>query len=459
MNFSSFVPLISKHLNEIDKWRTDYETDADFSVNTSDDSAKFDEILSALTQRLRGNYPFHAPSYAGQMLKPPHPLAWSAYLLASTINPNNHALDGGPPTSEMEKEVIADIATLCGFKSHLGHLTSGGTFANLEALWIAGKCHPDKPIIFSEAAHYTHERMCQVLKLPYIKIPVTGDGIMDLDVLESIESVGTVVVTMGSTGLGLVEPLEDIATLGKKKSFRIHVDAAYGGFFKSLIGSNILTKQRHWIAIEPIDSIVIDPHKHGLQPYGCGSVIFSDSSVGKFYKHDSPYTYFSSNDLHLGEISLECSRAGASAAALWATLQLFPLTSDGIGKLLASCLRAAQTVTKYIKSSPCYTLIAEPDLDIVVFAPSGLSTSKISEKSKAIFKAGMELPKKEGLHLSLYSLDSSHFNTDDFAHIRIDSPQTTVLRSVFMKPEHELFAEEYCTRIEKLYNLVSDTQK
>ena len=62
------------------------------------------------------------------------------------------------------------------------------------------------------------------------------------------------------------------------------------------------------------DSIVIDPHKHGLQPYGCGAVLFKNPEEGRFYKHDSPYTYFTSDQLHLGEITLECSRAGAAAA-------------------------------------------------------------------------------------------------------------------------------------------------
>src|SRR5262249_17483668 len=72
-----------------------------------------------------------------------------------------------------------------------------------------------------------------------------------------------------------------------------------------------------------------DPHKHGLQPYGCGCVLFRDPAVGRLYRHDSPYTYFTSTDLHLGEISLECSRPGAAAAALWATQRLLPLVEEG----------------------------------------------------------------------------------------------------------------------------------
>ena len=58
-------------------------------------------------------------------------------------------------------------------------------------------------------------------------------------------------------------------------------------------------------------------------------VLFADPAVGRFYVHDSPYTYFSSDELHLGEISLECSRAGAAAAALWLTLEVLPLTAAG----------------------------------------------------------------------------------------------------------------------------------
>jgi tyrosine decarboxylase/aspartate 1-decarboxylase len=60
------------------------------------------------------------------------------------------------------------------------------------------------------------------------------------------------------------------------------------------------------------------------------------------YKHDSPYTYFSSAELHLGEISLECSRPGASAAALWATQQMFPLEKGGqFASNIEKCRQAA----------------------------------------------------------------------------------------------------------------------
>ena len=91
------------------------------------ESAPFDEVaagavLDEVADRLRDNYPYFHPLYAGQMLKPPHPLARAAYALAMWINPNNHALDGGRASSAMEKEAVAEIARMFGWENALGHL-------------------------------------------------------------------------------------------------------------------------------------------------------------------------------------------------------------------------------------------------------------------------------------------------------------------------------------------------
>src|SRR5256714_11966505 len=111
--------------------------------------ARFAELLGATAERLQDNYPYSHPLYAGQMLKPPHPVARLAAALAMWVNPNNHALDGGRASSRMEKEAVAEIARMVGWEAHLGHLASGGTMANLEALWIASRLAPGKKIIAS----------------------------------------------------------------------------------------------------------------------------------------------------------------------------------------------------------------------------------------------------------------------------------------------------------------------
>src|SRR5258708_21976646 len=197
--------------------------------NQSPEMARLAEVLGATAERLQDNYPYFHPLYAGQMLKPPHEIARLAYMLAMWINPNNHALDGGRASSAMEKEAVAEIALMYGWKEHLGHLTSSGTFANLEALWIAGNIYPKKKIAASEMAHYTHERISHVLGLKFQKIGCNNRGEMDMSKLESQlkkENIGTVVVTMGATGTGSVDPLPEILVLQQKYNFRIHLDAA-----------------------------------------------------------------------------------------------------------------------------------------------------------------------------------------------------------------------------------------
>ena len=290
------------------------------------------QVLEETAHRLGDNYPYFHPLYAGQMLKPPHPVARAAYALAMNLNPNNHARDGGRASSEMEIEAVREIAGIFGWTEYLGHLASSGTLANLEALWVAGQLAPGKRIVGSEQAHYTHRRISAVLKIDYAEIPADRRGRMSMEALETElrkGDVGTVVVTLGTTAMGAVDPLHQILALRKRYGFRVHVDAAYGGYFRLIPEALDEPARQAYAAVGEADSIVIDPHKHGLQPYGCGCVLFRDPAVGRFYKHDSPYTYFTSKQLHLGEISLECSRAGASAVALWATQKLLPLKPGG----------------------------------------------------------------------------------------------------------------------------------
>jgi glutamate/tyrosine decarboxylase-like PLP-dependent enzyme len=392
------------------------------------------EVLNATAERLQDNYPYFHPLYAGQMLKPPHAVARLAYALAMWINPNNHALDGGRATSAMEKEAVAEIAAMFGWKNFLGHLCGGGTMANLEALWVAGQLQPGKKILASEQAHYTHKRITGVLQLEFETVACDARGRMDIEALAKRVArggVGTVVTTMGTTATGSVDPLPEILTLREKHGFRVHVDAAYGGYF-ALAENLQQDAARGFSRIGEADSIVIDPHKHGLQPYGCGCVLFRDSGVGRLYKHDSPYTYFSSAELHLGEISLECSRPGAAAAALWATQKLLPLEKGGEFAMgLEQGRNAAVKLFEKVRADSRFVAAFAPELDIVVFAPRAGTVTKSSLLTRKIFEAAAE----RNLHLAVAELPILFWEGNLGAMGR-DRDTIACLRSVLMKPEH-----------------------
>jgi glutamate/tyrosine decarboxylase-like PLP-dependent enzyme len=403
-------------------------------------------VMQEVATRMQDNYPYFHPQYAGQMLKPPHPIACAAYALATWINPNNHALDGGRASSQMEKEAVAQIAAMFGWRVHLGHLCGGGTMANLEALWVAGQLHPGKKILASDQAHYTHSRISAVLGLNFAAVPSDAKGRMDVSALAKIlegGDVGCVVATAGTTGTGSIDPLPEIVRLRERHGFRLHVDAAYGGYFT--LASNLSSEARAaFDRISEADSIVIDPHKHGLQPYGCGCVLFRDPAVGAVYKHDSPYTYFTSSELHLGEISLECSRPGASAVGLWATMRLLPLMHGGeFAGMLDDCREAAVQLHQRLAQDARWLVPLAPELDIVVWAPRARTASEISALSQRIFEAAA----KNNLHLALIRLPIRFFA---FSQNAFESDRETVLclRSVLMKPEHRAW-------LDRLWDLLS----
>jgi len=270
--------------------------------------------------------------------------------------------------------------------------------------------------------------------LPFETVACDARGRMDAHALaKRLErgDVGTVVATMGTTATGSVDPLPEVLALGEKHRFRVHADAAYGGYF--VLAANLDEDAAQAFArIGEVDSIVIDPHKHGLQPYGCGCVLFRDPGVGRLYKHDSPYTYFSSAELHLGEISLECSRPGAAAAALWATQRLLPLKKGGeFARGLERGRNAALALFEKLRADARFVTAFAPELDIVVFAPKATSVSEASVLSRKVFEAAA----KHDLHLAVAELPVRFWEAN-LGAMKRDRETLTCLRSVLMKTEH-----------------------
>ena len=441
---NDFFALLRQAQHKLDAGFADLPASPPPDINS--DAA---DILGEVATRLHDNYPYAHPLYAGQMLKPPHPIARAAYALAMSVNPNNHALDGGRASSAMELEAVGELAKMFGFTQYLGHLSSSGTFANLEALWISGQTLPGRGIAASDQAHYTHHRIGGVLGLPFIEIPSDHTGRMDIAALEralEANDIGTVVATLGTTAVGAVDPLPHILELQKKYNFRIHVDSAYGGYFT--LASNLgIDARAAFDAIPQADSIVVDPHKHGLQPYGCGAVLFRDPSVGRFYKHGSPYTYFTSQELHLGEISLECSRAGASAVALWATQRLLPYTREGqFARDISAGREAAIDFNRRIASDPRFIAPnTSPQLDIVVYAVR--SRERTPEASSELAKRIFDRAASLDLHLALAGLPIRFFPAETFpGHT---DGNVTCLRSVMMKPEHLAWLDQIWRRLDE----------
>jgi glutamate/tyrosine decarboxylase-like PLP-dependent enzyme len=411
------------------------------------DPQRFDAAWTEYLERLDTLPSAAAPGFAAQMLAPPHPVALLGYFAAMSRNPNNHDSRFAAATVDMEREVVSELAAMFGFAvSAGGHLTGGGTLANLDGLWSSRQRHPRGAVAFSEDAHFAHERICHLMGVEARRIPCDALGRMDVNRLEDAlrrDEIGTVVVSAGTPGLGAVDPIDAVLALRRHHDFGIHVDASYGGFFTLLrddADSSLSAETvRALAAIAECDSVAVDPHKHAYQPYGCGCILFRDGGRMPFAQH-SPYTQAAARS------GLECSRPGAAAGALWLTLRCLPLSSgEGFGPLLRACRESARQLGNLLGSSERFVLHVAPELGIVTFQPRTGGDAEIAVTSRRLVAAA----EAEGLFLSLLRLPSARLRRSH-PGLALGDRETEILRAVLMQPTQGDFVPTMAAILERL---------
>lgn len=378
-----------------------YPADESLITKAATLEGEFKTILTNFLEKSATDRPFFHPRYVAQMLKDPCIPAIVGYFNYLLTNPNNHAYEGGPITTDFEKEVVDLFLQYFHFNNGWGHLCSGGTIANLEALWVIRKNRGHGKVILSAAAHFAWRRICDVLCLDYLEVPVDDHFRLNMAVLEkylSEEKIIAVVGNLGATGSGSVDDIQHLLHLRDQYDFHLHVDAAYGGFSRSIILDSdyqvlpydqkfgISPYLYHQLCVLPqADSITIDPHKHGLVSYGAGAIFYRDKALQAAILHDAPFTYTYKDQLNFGMLSLEGSRPGAMASACYLTYQTFPLHHQGMGLILSATLKAAKVFAQLIEQS-VFKNAYFPDLDICCFYPAPQKVQSVSELNRITLK-------------------------------------------------------------------------
>ncbi len=277
--------------------------------------------------------------------------------------------------------------------STLGMMTSGGTTANIAALWCARnskfrKTH-DFPgietaglpsalrhfgfrgaaIIGSELMHYSIEKAVDILGLGtdhLIKIPTDQNFRVDCAKLsEKIEfmrkeriAVLAIVGIAGTTDSGSIDHLEELGGIARTHGIHFHVDAAWGGPVR------FCEDWKHLLAgIERADSITVDGHKQLYVPMGSGMVLFRDPSLARSIEKSAAYV-IRKDSLDLGRRSLEGSRP-AMSLMVHAGLQL--LGRRGYDQLIGNGLYKMRRMVAYLRQRSQFQLLHEPQTNIVLF--------------------------------------------------------------------------------------------
>lgn len=504
----------------------------------------FANHMEYLLRKLKAHFPTFSPRYLAHMVSEQSMPGILGYFAALLYNPNNVTSEAAPVTVALEIEVGQLVAKMLGYDPAEAwvHLCSGGTLANLEALWVArtvqlsplilrefcqfhqvnvpillgnesvalsnlsdlqavqlapdvalglhsrtleavrdqkripleevysswidfqsaseynvsrrglnrvlAKIGLNPLILVSETAHYSFRKAVNLLGLgqdSLCLIPSDDHFRLDLVALRekmfsncSDEFILAVVGIAGTTEEGSVDPIHSILQLRRElvrrqgRSFWLHVDAAWGGYIRTLFpldpqslcaealipmdtnpGVRFTSARMYWSdpaviqsfeSMGQADSITVDPHKMGYLPYPAGLIAFKNHLVKNYIRENPPYIDNPDhNDGKVGPYILEGSKPGAAAAACWLAHTTIPLNPSGHGKIVASTIQSSLKLYMLLKEhaqaflwyeaqtcgagdTPSFALIPlyAPDTNVVCFVLRPTNSSSASAGLKPI---------------------------------------------------------------------------
>ena len=464
---------VTEHMH----WRSGYHPEDPDLVATVDRYApeyrdtlyRTEGILNQLSSKLKTtSVPWFSPRYMGHMNADTLMISNLAYVMAMMYNPNNCAQESSPTTTVLEIEAGLDLCGMFGYdlQTSWGHITSGGTVANYEGLWVARNIktlplaiatHPQAQNLLSDTSekallnmrtsevldlidelkkqgifeeirdltcrgtgveqgklgkllvpqskHYSWMKAMDILGLGQqniVQLPVNKSYRTDVpkmrdivfSLIEKGEPILAVVAVVGTTETGAIDNVAEVIKLREEcehrfgVSFYVHIDAAYAGYACAMFRDEnnqfleydeLIERYHHegvfpsdvvwpkpdvyqsFRALNQADSITVDPHKVGFIPYAAGAICMKDKRIVDLISYHAAYVFEEvkessrktdkQQNVLLGSSIMEGSKAGATAAAVWAAHRLVPLNLLGYGKVIAAGVTTANWMIEKINAS------------------------------------------------------------------------------------------------------------
>ncbi|WP_372767540.1 pyridoxal-dependent aspartate 1-decarboxylase PanP [Pseudoalteromonas sp.] len=347
-----------------------------------------------------------APSFIGHMTSAlPHFVLPLSKLMVG-LNQNLVKIETSKAFTPLERQVLGMMHHMVygkdeafyrkwmhNAKNALGAFCSGGTVANISALWVARNklLKPDGDfnginsdglvaammhygykglaILVSERGHYSLGKAADVLGIGrsnIISIETDQNNRVDVakmrekakELAEKGIKVMAIVGVAGTTETGNIDPLNEMADLAKEVDCHFHIDAAWGG--ATLLSNNARTLLA---GCERADSITIDAHKQMYVPMGAGIVLFKEPDTVNVVEHHAEYI-LRKGSKDLGSHTLEGSRPGM-AMLVHACLSI--IGRKGYEMLIDKSLEKARYFAELIKQTDDFELVTEPELCLLTY--------------------------------------------------------------------------------------------
>ncbi len=353
------------------------------------------DYLHRLQQLLPGISHLASPRYMGHMTAPLPAYTGELSRLLAMLNQNPMKMESSRLLSFLERESLARLHRLVfsrgpDFYEHfmhdkdaaLGVMTSGGTIANVTALWLARNhaCGDNLfalteqgwrgiAILGSRLMHYSFDKGMDLLgagAASVRRLPVDEHNRLSLPALEAelrhcqeqkIKVIALIGVA-GTTDFGSIDPLPEMAAIARREGIHFHVDAAWGG------PTAFSSRYRALLAgMELADTVTLDGHKQLLVPLGTGMLLCREPDLMMAVKREAPYAIRASS-FDQGRFTLEGTRP---ANALYLDAAFHLIGEQGYARLIEENYDRARLMASLIEADPAFELMAAPVMNLLAY--------------------------------------------------------------------------------------------
>lgn len=335
-----------------------------------------EKLLEELDSRFRKDFTYESGRIIGSMCTNPHPLARKVYSRFLEKNLGDSGLF--PAVAELEREAINMLGNLLSNSEASGHIVTGGTEANLLALWTAKKLSgkTDCEVIVPASAHFSFEKAADLLSMKIVKAELNERFQVDMAAVRKAVNARTVAIVgiAGTTGLGVIDPIDELSELALEENLYLHVDAAFGGFVVPFLKDLGYKVPDFDFAFPGVCSIAVDPHKMGLAAIPAGGILYRNEKLGKTVAWDIPYL----SGGETKQATLVGTRSGASVIAVWTVMK--HLGREGYRKIVKNCMHLTLKLAKEIKKIKGLSTVTPPTMNVIGVKSNTFDVRRIAEE-------------------------------------------------------------------------------
>ena len=319
------------------------------------------EVLAKLKQAREEDLKYVDGKILCSMCTNPHPTAKAAHDIFLAANLGDPGLF--PGSMQLEREAIATLSELLhGPKDGVGFIVSGGTEANLMAMYAArNAANVEVPeVVVPELAHFSFDKICNLLKVKLIKAKLDASYRVDPASVAQQVTKRTVAIVgnAGSAELGTVDPIDALSKIAVAHGVPLHVDAAFGGLVIPFLKELGYAVPEFDFQQQGVASVTVDPHKMGMSTIPAGGILFRNSTSLECIKTQTPYLTEPEQCTFVG------TRPAASAAATWAVFN--SLGREGYRKTVKRCMNLTTYLYEGLEEVG-FEVLLRPTMNILAF--------------------------------------------------------------------------------------------